>query len=157
MSPSRWKLELVDHCFEGWRNTYSGLNRISPFFTFLILPKQLVRSMSMMSPFSYLFFYLFSLLTTIVTQTKFIVMFTLVYILVVAVYITTNSNNTHKSITLPRYNTNLHTHNQHETFLNDAYEVYMRYTYEVYRYNVSRNHLTHIMLHSSHKQTMNTK
>ena len=83
--------------------------------------------------------YIFSLLTTIVTQTKFIVMFTPVYIFVVAVYITLNSSN----------NTNLHMHNQHLTFLNAAYEIY--------RYNVSRNHLTHIMLHSSHKQSIKTK
>ena len=51
-------------------------------------------------------------------------MFTHVCIFVGAEYITSNSNNIHKSITLSRYNTYKHTHNQHETFLNDAYEVY---------------------------------
>ena len=90
-----------------------------------MLPEQLVRSMSMMFFFSYLILkYSFFSLTTIVTQTTFIIMFTHVCIFVGAEYITSNSNNIHKSITLSRYNTYKHTHNQHETFLNDAYEVY---------------------------------
>ena len=93
-------------------------------FFFFILPEMLVRWVTMMFLIIILIFFCFFLLTTIVTQSKLTVMFTHIYISVVALCITSNSSNNHKSIILPRHNTNLHTHNQHETFLNDAY----RYT-----------------------------
>ena len=108
------------------------------------------RKVSLIGVYDVSFFILIFLIFFFIDNNRYTdIVYCYVYISVVALYITSNSNNTHKSITLPRHNTHLHTHNQQETFLNDAYEVY--------RYNVSRNLHTHIMLHSSHKQTMNTK